>query len=60
MFFKKCGTKYITPISKNECIDKLADAVNEYNNTYCRTIKIEPVDDFGVENYDTDLRVLDF
>ena len=21
---------------------------------------VEPVDDFGVENYDTDLRVLDF
>ena len=30
-------------ISKNVCIDKLYDIVNEYNNTYHNTIKIKPV-----------------
>ena len=36
--------KHITSISKNVCIDKLDDIVNEYNNTYNRTIKMKPVD----------------
>ena len=36
--------KYITSISKNVYIDKLNDIVNEYNNTYHRTIKMKPVD----------------
>ena len=36
--------KYMTSISKNVYIDKLDDTVDEYNNTYCRTIKIKPVD----------------
>ena len=31
--------KYMTSIAKNVCIDKLDDIVNEYNNTYHRTIK---------------------
>ena len=42
-------------------IDKLNDIVNEYNNTYHRTIKMKPVDvkgnayiDFGKEVYDKD------
>ena len=35
--------KYMTSISKNAYIDKL-DIVNEYNNTYHRTIKVKPVD----------------
>ena len=46
----------MTSISKNVYIDKLNDIVNEYNNTYHRTIKIKPVDvkdneyiDFGKE-----------
>ena len=26
------------------CIDKSDDIVNKYNNTYCSTIKIKPVD----------------
>ena len=30
----------MTSISKNVYIDKLADIVNEYNNTYHSTIKI--------------------
>ena len=34
----------MTVISKNVCIDKLDDIVNEYNNTYHRTIKMKPVD----------------
>ena len=32
--------KYITSVSKNMYIDKLDDIVNEYNNTYHRTIKM--------------------
>ena len=34
----------MTWISKNAYIDKLDDIVNEYNNTYHRTIKMKPVD----------------
>ena len=48
-------------ISKNVYIDKLDDIVNEYNSTYNRTIKMNPIDvtsntyfDFGVENNDED------
>ena len=36
--------KYMTSISKNVYINKLDDIVDEYNNTYHRTIKIKPVD----------------
>ena len=36
--------KYMTSISKNVDIDKLDDIVNEYNNTYHRTIKMKPID----------------
>ena len=36
--------KYITSISKNVYIDKLNDIVNEYNNTYHRTIKMKPIE----------------
>ena len=36
--------KYMTSISKNVYIDKLDDIVNEYNNTYHRTIKMKLVD----------------
>ena len=36
--------KYVTSISKNVQIDKLDDIVNEYNNTYRRTINMKPVD----------------
>ena len=36
--------KYMTSVSKNVYIDKLDDMVNEYNNTYHRTIKMRPVD----------------
>ena len=34
----------MTSISKNVFIDKLDDIVNEYNNTYYRTIKMKPID----------------
>ena len=37
--------KYMTSISKNVYINKLDDTVNEYNNTYQRTIKMKPVDE---------------
>ena len=36
--------KYMTSVSKNAYIDKLDDIVNEYNNTYHRTIKMKPID----------------
>ena len=36
--------KYMTSISQNVYIDKLDDIVNEYNNTYHRTIKMKPID----------------
>ena len=36
--------KYMTSISKNVCIVKLDAIVNEFNNTYHRTIKMKPVD----------------
>ena len=36
--------KYMTVISKNVYIDKLDDIVNEYNNTYHRTMKMKPAD----------------
>ena len=51
----------MTSASKNMYIDKLDDIVNEYNNTYHRTIKMKPVDvkdnayiDFGKEVNDKD------
>ena len=34
----------MTSISKNVYIDKLDNMINEYNNTYHRTIKMKPVD----------------
>ena len=34
----------MTSVSKNGYINKLDDIVNEYNNTYQRTIKMKPVD----------------
>ena len=34
----------MTSISKNVYIDKLDHIVDEYNNTYHRTIKMKPVD----------------
>ena len=34
--------KYMTSISKNVYIDKLNDLVDEYNNTYHKTLKMKP------------------
>ena len=36
--------KYKTSISKNVNIDKLDDIVNKYDNTYHKTVKMEPAD----------------
>ena len=36
--------KYMTSVSKNVYIDKADDIVDEYNNTYHRTIKMKPDD----------------
>ena len=53
----------MTSVSKNVYIDKLDDIVGEYNNTYHRTIKLNPVDvkdntyiDFKKEVDDKDSR----
>ena len=35
--------KYMTSLSKNVYINKLDDILNEYSNTYYRTIKMKPV-----------------
>ena len=40
---KNKSYKYMTSISKNVYTDKLDDLVNEYNNTYHRTIKMKPI-----------------
>ena len=34
----------MTSVSKNVYIDKLDDVVDEYNDTYHRTVKMKPVD----------------
>ena len=34
----------MTSVSKNVSIDKLADIVNKYNNTYHGLIKMKPID----------------
>ena len=36
--------KYMTSVSKNVYIGKLDDNVSEYNNTYHRTINMNPID----------------
>ena len=40
----KTLNKYMTSISKNVYIDELDDIANTHNNTYHRTVKMEPVD----------------
>ena len=34
--------KHMTSVSKNVCIDKLDNIVDEYNNTYHTAIKMKP------------------
>ena len=36
--------EYMTLISRNVYVDKLDEIVNQYNNTYRKTIKMKPVD----------------
>ena len=36
--------KHMTAMSKNVCFNVLNDIVDEYNNTYHRTIKRKPID----------------
>ena len=61
--------KYMTAISKNVYIDKLDDIVDEYNNTYHKTIKMKPIDvkdnayidlEKEVNNKDPKLKVGDY
>ena len=41
---KTLNNKCMTSVSKNMYIDKLADIVIKYNNTYYSITKIKPVD----------------
>ena len=57
--------KYVTSISKNVYIDKLADITNKYNNIYHRTFKMIPDDansstyiDFDTENNNLSLKLV--
>ena len=51
--------KYMTSICKNVYIDKLDDIVDEYNNTYHRTIKMKPVNVKGNTYIDFEKEVND-
>ena len=51
--------KSMTTISKNVCIDKLDIIVNEYNNTYHRTIKMKLVVLKIIHNIDFEKKVND-
>ena len=51
--------KHMTSISKNMYTDILDVMVNEYNNTYHRTIKVKPTDgkdNTYINTYDKDLK----
>ena len=48
--------KYMISISKNMYIDKLDDLVNEYNNTYSNTFKIEPANVKSSAHIDSDAK----
>ena len=49
----------MTSISKNVYVNKLDDIVNEYNDTYHRTIKMKPVDFQDNANIDSNKKVDD-
>ena len=51
--------KYMTSLSENAYIDKLDDIVNEYNNTYHKTIKMKPIDAKNNTYINTDKEVDD-
>ena len=53
--FKNKVYKYVTSMSKTVYIDKLDDIVNEYYNTYHRTIKMKPIEDNTYINIDKDV-----
>ena len=43
--------KHMTAISKNVYTDKLDDIINEYNNTYHRTMNMKPIEDNRYTDY---------
>ena len=49
----------MTSVSKIEYINRLDDIVNEYNNTYHRTIKMKPLDVKDNTYINTDKKVND-
>ena len=52
--------KHMTAISKNVYFDVLNDTVDEYNNTYHKTIKMKPIDvkddSFAEYNEESDVK----
>ena len=56
--------KHMTAVSKNVYFDVLDDFVDEYNNTYHRTIKMKPIyvkcDSYGEYNVDSNDKVTKF
>ena len=61
-FIKSLRTKiykYMTSLSKNVHIDKLDGIVNEFNNTYHRTIQMKPVDVKNNTYFDSNKKVND-
>ena len=51
--------KYMTSLSKNVHINKLDDIVNEFNNTYHKTIQMKPVDVKNNTYFDSSKKVND-
>ena len=58
-FTKNKIYKYMSLISRNVYIDKLDDIVNEYSNTYHRTINMKPIDVKDNIYIDTDKEIND-
>ena len=56
--------KHMTAISKNVYFDVLDDIVDEYNNTYHKTIKMKPIDvksdSFAEYNEESNVKYLKF
>ena len=48
---KSKNLKHMTAVSKNVYTDKLDDIINEYNNTYHRTINMKPIEDNRYTDY---------
>ena len=60
--FKNKIDRHMTAMAKNVYFDVLDDTVDEYNNTYHRTIKMKPIesksDSFAEYNVDSNEKIL--